>query len=212
MLKTGFDVLDIHSAGPVEGGLNLLLSDEPFGKTYFTVRIVDTLLKAGWLVHYLDLDTFFTVYTHINLFNLLPSENLLLYNPDADTIDSIITQICSIITQSPQLIIIDSIPSLYHIFAGKAKASEVNWRLGLYLHLLLKHIKPHDSIIAVSMRRAKKVRGELWLPSYPGGMLIHRVGSAVYDIHRQRDYLDLKIPKHQIKSLEGRRWSIRITL
>ena len=213
MLRTGFDSLDISSAGPLEGGLNLLLSDKPVTKIYFIARLAKAMLEKDWVIHYFDLDTFFTVYRNLNLLNIPNSENLRIYNPKSDTLDQQISIICSTLTKKPQLIILDSIPAFYHILATRSRPSEVNWRIGLYLALLSQHIRANrGAIIAASLPRLKKIREDLWIPSYPGGMLTKIRSSTIYELRGKDDYtLELKVIKHEKKSVEGRSWSLPIT-
>jgi hypothetical protein len=212
VLKTGFKPLDYTSAGPLEGGLNLLLSDKPFIKTYFIANLVKAMLESSWIVHYVDLDTFFTVYRRLNLLNMPNSGNLYIYNPERDTLHRHISAICSTLTKKPQLIILDSIPAFYHLLTPTTKPSEINWRLGLYLALLLQHIRSgRGAILAASLLRSKKVREE-WIPSYPGGILIKIKSSAIYEL-REKDAhtMELRVIKHQEKSVEGKRWSLPLT-
>jgi hypothetical protein len=213
VLKTGFDVVDVSSAGPVEGRVNLLLSEKPFTKTYFIAKMVKAMLESGWIVHYFDLDTFFTVYRKLNLLNIPYSENLYIYNPEIDTFDQHISTVCSTLSKKPQLIILDSIPAFYHMFATRSKPSEVNWRIGLYIALLLHHIRANNgAILAVSLLRSKKIREDEWIPSYPGGALAKIRSSTIYELKEKDDYtIELRVIKHQEKSVEGKKWSLPLT-
>jgi len=213
VLRTGFDSLDVSSAGPLEGGLNLLLSDKPFAKTYFIARLVKAMLESDWVIHYFDLDTFFTVYRNLSLLSIPNSENLRVYNPESHTLDQYISIICSTLTKKPQLIILDSIPAFYHILATRSIPSEVNWRIGLYLALLSQHIRANrGAILATSLLRLKKVREDMWIPSYPGGMLTKIRSSTIYELRGKDDYtMELKVIKHEKKGLEGRSWSLPLT-
>jgi hypothetical protein len=213
VLKTGFDVVDVSSAGPVEGGVNLLLSEKPFTKTYFIAKMVKAMLESGWIVHYFDLDTFFTVYRKLNLLNIPHSENLHIYNPETDTIDQHISTVCSTLSKKQQLIILDSIPAFYHIFATRSKPSEVNWRIGLYIALLSHYIRANKgAIVAASLLRSKKIGEDVWIPSYPGGMLTKIRSSTIYELREKDEYtIELKVIKHEKKSVEGRSWSLPLT-
>ena len=213
MLRTGFDPIDTSSAGPLEGRLNLLLGDKPFTKTYFIARMVKAMLEDDWIVHYFDLDTFFTVYRSLNLFNIPDSENLYIYNPEKDTVNQHISTICSTFTKKPQLIILDSIPSFYHILAIRSRPSEVNWRIGLYLALLSHHIRTKKgAILAASLVRSKKIEEDMWIPSYPGGMLTKIRSSTIYELREKDDHtMELKVIKHEKKGVEGRSWSLPLT-
>lgn len=212
MLRTGFDLLDIRSAGLLEGRLNLLLADKPFGKTYFIVKVVEVALEGGWLVHYFDLDTFFTAYLRINLFNLPPSENLRVYNPDVDTLDRYMSLVCSTISERPQLVVLDSIPAFYHMLAGRSKPSDVNWRVGLYIAILMQHIRAgRGAILAASLLRSKKIKEELWVPSYPGGALVKLKSSLIYELKDKGEVMELRIIKHERKDVEGLKCSLPIT-
>ena len=212
MLRTGFEPLDLSSAGPLEGELNLLLSDKPFIKTYFIARLVNTMLESGWIVHYVDLDTFFTVYRKLNLLNVHNSKNLYIYNPDIDTLEQHLSALCSTLTKKPKLIVFDSIPAFYNKLTLRSKPSEVNWRIGLYLALLLQHIRTNKgAILAASLLRSRKFREE-WIPSYPGGMLTKIKSSTIYELREKDDYtMELRVIKHKKKGVEGRRWSLPLT-
>lgn len=213
MLRTGFNVIDVHSAGPLYRRLNLLLADTTFSKTYFLAKVVGTMLEEGWLIQYLDLDTFFTVYRRVNLFKIPSSKNLCVYNPDVDTLDQHISSVCSTISNKPQLIILDSIPALYHILASRSKPSEVNWRVGLYMAVLLQHVKADGGAVLMStLLRSKKVKEDLWVPSYPGGAITKIKSSAIYELRSFGERIEVKIVKHERKDVEGRRWSLPITL
>ena len=211
MLRTGFDSLDISSAGPLEGGLNLLLSDNLFIKTYFIARLVKAMLESGWIVHYIDLDTFFTIYRKLNLINIPISENLYVYNPERDALNRLISTICSTLTRK-QLIILDSIPAFYHILITRSKPSEVNWRIGLYLALLTQHIRTTGgAVLASSLLRSKKMR-EGWIPSYPGGMFTKIKSLTIYELREKDDYtIELRVIKHEKKGVEGKRWFLPLT-
>ena len=213
MLRTGFDPVDISSAGPLEGRVNLLLSERPFTKTYFIARIVKAMLESDWIVHYFDLDTFFTVYRNLKLLNIPYSENLHIYNPEIDTLDQHISNVCSTLSKKPQLIILDSIPAFYHIFATRSKPSEVNWRIGLYIALLLHHIRVNKgAILAASLLRSKKIGEDMWIPSYPGGMLTKIRSSTIYELREKDEYtMELKVIRHEEKSVEGKSWSLPLT-
>lgn len=213
VLRTGFDLLDIYSAGPLEGKLNLLLSDKPFGKTYFLAKLVKSMLENGGVVQYLDLDTFFTVYKRLNLLDIPYSENIYIYNPEMDTLDKSISAVCSTTTKKPQLIILDSLPAFYNMLAGRSKPSEVNWRIGLYIALLMHHIKVNrGAILAASLLRSKKIKEDTWIPSYPGGMLVRARSSTIYELKEKSDSLiELRIIKHEKKGIEGRVWSLPLT-
>lgn len=213
MLRTGFDSLDTTPARPLERRLNLLLSDKPFYKTYFIARLVKAMLESGWLIHYLDLDTFFTVYRNLNLLILPNTENLRVYNPEINTLDQQISTICSTLAKKPQLIVLDSIPAFYHILATRSRPSEVNWRIGLYLALFSQHIRANrGAILAASLLRSKKIREGMWIPSYPGGMLAKLRSSTIYELVERDDCtMELKIIKHEKKSVEGRSWSLPLT-
>jgi hypothetical protein len=213
VLRTGFDLLDISSAGPLEGRLNLLLSDRPFSKTCFIAKLVKSALENGWVVHYLDLDTFFTVYKRLNLLNLPYSENLRIYNSEMDTLNKDISVVCSTSTKKPQFIILDSLPAFYDIFAGRSRSSEVNWRIGLYIALLMHHIKVNKgAILAASLLRSKKIKEDTWIPSYPGGMLMRAGSSTIYELREKSNFIiELKVIKHEKKDIEGRVWSLPLT-
>jgi len=213
VLRTGFDPVDISSAGPLEGRVNLLLSERPFTKTYFIARIVKAMLESDWIVHYFDLDTFFTVYRNLKLLNIPYSENLHIYNPEIDTLDQHISNVCSTLSKKPQLIILDSIPAFYHIFATRSKPSEVNWRIGLYIALLLHHIRVNKgAILAASLLRSKKIGEDMWIPSYPGGMLTKIRSSTIYELREKDEYtMELKVIRHEEKSVEGKSWSLPLT-
>ncbi len=212
VLKTGFSVLDIHSAGPVYERLNLLLADGAFSKTYFISKVVRAMLESGWLIQYIDLDTFFTVYTRINLFNLPSSENLCVFNPDAETLDQDISLVCSTSSKEPQLIVLDSIPAFYHILAGRSKPSEVNWRVGLYIAILLQHVRANrGAVLAASLLRAKRSGGDVWVPSYPGGALTKTRSSVIYELRSVGEQIEVKVVKHERRGVEGRKWSLPIT-
>jgi len=213
VLRTGFDPVDVSSAGPLEGRVNLLLSERPFTKTYFIARMVKAMLESDWIVHYFDLDTFFTVYRNLKLLNIPYSENLHIYNPEIDTLDQHISNVCSTLSKKPQLIILDSIPAFYHIFATRSKPSEVNWRIGLYIALLSHHIRANKgAILAASLLRSKKIGEDMWIPSYPGGMLTKIRSSTIYELREKDDYtMELRVIKHEKKSVEGRSWSLPIT-
>ena len=208
MIRTGFDVVDSSFAGPLEGRLNLLLSDKPFSKTYFISRMVRATLREGWVVHYIDLDTFFTVYRRLNILNVPYSENLHIYTVEKDTFNQHISTICSTLTKKPQLIILDSIPAFYHILATSSRPSEVNWRIGLYLALLTRHIRTNrGAILVASLLSAKKIKEDLLVPSYPGGMLTKIRSSTIYELKEKDDYtMELKIIKHERKEVEGKSW------
>ncbi len=213
MLRTGFAPVDISFAGPLEGRLNLLLSDKPFTKAYFLARLVKAALEDEWIVNYYDLDTFFTVYRRLNLLNIPKSENFRIYNPEKDTINQYISTVCSTLTKRPQLIILDSIPAFYYMLATTTKLSEVNWRIGLYLALLLQHVRANrGAVIAASLLRSRKVREDVWVSSYPGGMLIKLKSSVIYEVREKDNYmLELKVLKHEKKDVEERRWSLPLT-
>ncbi|MEM2883077.1 MAG: hypothetical protein QXJ86_02530 [Nitrososphaerales archaeon] len=211
MLRTGFNILDVHSAGPLYGRLNLLLADTPFNKTYFIANVVKVMLGSGWLIQYLDLDTFFTAYTRVNLLSLPCSENLRVYNPDFDTLDQHISLVCSTFSKESQLIVLDSISTVYHIFAGRSKPSEVNWRVGLYVAVLLQHIRENGgAILASSLLRSKKIREGMWVSSYPGGMLMNLRSATIYELKNVGEKIEVKVVKHERKSVEGRAWSLPI--
>jgi len=214
VLRTGFGLIDTSPARPLEGKLNLLLADNPFIKTYFIARTVKTILEDNWIVHYFDLDTFFTVYRNLNLFNIPNSKNLYIYNPEKDTLNQLISTICSTLTKKPQLIILDSIPSFYHILVTRSRPSEVNWRIGLYVALLLHHIgTKNGAILAASLVRSKKIEEDVWIPSYPGGMLIKIRSSTIYELRGKDEHMiELKVIKHEKKDVEGRSWSLPLTL
>jgi len=213
VLRTGFAPVDTSFAGPLEGRLNLLLSDKPFTKAYFLARLVKAALEDEWIVNYYDLDTFFTVYRRLNLLNIPKSENFRIYNPEKDTINQYISTVCSTLTKRPQLIILDSIPAFYYMLATTAKLSEVNWRIGLYLALLLQHVRANrGAVIAASLLRSRKVREDVWVSSYPGGMLIKLKSSVIYEVREKDNYmLELKVLKHEKKDVEERRWSLPLT-
>jgi len=213
VLRTGFAPVDTSFAGPLEGRLNLLLSDKPFTKAYFLARLVKAALEDEWIVNYFDLDTFFTVYRRLNLLNIPKSENFRIYNPEKDTINQYISTVCSTLTKRPQLIILDSIPAFYYMLATTAKLSEVNWRIGLYLALLLQHVRANrGAVIAASLLRSRKVREDVWVSSYPGGMLIKLKSSVIYEVREKDNYmLELKVLKHEKKDVEERRWSLPLT-
>ena len=213
MLRTGFAPVDTSFAGPLEGRLNLLLSDKPFTKAYFLARLVKAALEDEWIVNYYDLDTFFTIYRRLNLLNIPKSENFRIYNPEKDTINQYISTVCSTLTKRPQLIILDSIPAFYYMLATTAKLSEVNWRIGLYLALLLQHVRANrGAVIAASLLRSRKVREDVWVSSYPGGMLIKLKSSVIYEVREKDNYmLELKVLKHEKKDVEERRWSLPLT-
>ncbi len=213
MLRTGFAPVDVSFAGPLEGRLNLLLSDKPFTKAYFLARLVKAALEDECIVNYFDLDTFFTVYRRLNLLNIPKSENLYIYSPEKDTINQHISTVCSTLTKRPQLIILDSIPAFYYMLATTTKLSEVNWRIGLYLALLLQHIRANrGAVLAASLLRSRRVGEDVWVPSYPGGMLTKIRSSVIYEIREKDNHmLELKVLKHEKKDVEERRWSLPFT-
>ena len=204
-MKTGYKEIDDISAGPLDNAINILLCDNPYGKTVFISKIITEILKGNNCVYYIDLDTSFTVYLQANLFHILNLEKLSVYHPNKFNLDNIISYLCSLNKKEGGVIILDSVSSIYHIFASEQKASNINLRLGLYLAFLQKFaVENKFSILITSMARSKKANQTSWVQTYSGGRVLMNKSEVIYKTIQKQKNLQVEVIRHRKSEIKNR--------
>jgi hypothetical protein len=204
MPRTGFEVLDHSMEGLSKGKVNAVLSDTPFARTYFIWHAVLSSLMDGNLVYYVDLDTAFTVFLENHVRSTFPLDDLVIFNPDCRDFHDVISQICSVRTDFPELVVLDSVTMFCHLFEAKGRFGEVNRMLGLYISLLQDFASKHDTTVLVSsLARAEKQKVS-WSPSYPGGRVLKRRSDLILSLESSLASVEVRIVKHPNASNQGR--------
>lgn len=202
MLGTGFEAFDHSVGGLLLGKVNTLLSDTPYARTYFVWRIVSSSLKKGNLVYYVDLDTMFTAF----LANIRPAsllDDLVIFNPDREEIQDVISQICSVRTHNPDLVVFDSITVFYHLCEAKGGFGDVNRMLGLYISLFQNFASKMNTTVLFSSLARAKYQKTSWSPSYPGGRVLKKRSELIFSLTSSSGSIGVTVVKHPESSLQG---------
>jgi hypothetical protein len=143
--------------------INSILYSDPFLKAGFTSKLVK---DAGINVLYLDFDLLYSGYI---VSGTIPSqENLILFQPTADTLAEKLTEILAKASISQSLIVIDSLNGLYNILNRK---KDVGRTVSSVIMLIASTARMTDSyVVMASMVRFKKEEG--WVLSPTGKRLI----------------------------------------
>ncbi|NWG09408.1 MAG: hypothetical protein HXX80_03710 [Nitrososphaerales archaeon] len=180
-----------------KSSLNVILSEDGFTKTLFAANMVDYALREGSVV-YIDLDTIFTAFLNIMIHDSENLDNLLIFQPDEQTVEKTMAQVCSLSSPYLRFIVLDSMTTLYHLFDGKAP-SDVNRRMSIYLSLLQSMSERFDiPILVTSMIRARRMRQtgpRPWLTSPTGGRALLRA-KIVLKLSKTSSHIDIDVIKH----------------
>ena len=148
--------------------INSILYSDPFLKAGFISKLVKEV-KTNIL--YLDLDLLYSGYVESGI---LPSqENLLLFQPTADTIKEMLTEILVKSSASQSLIIVDSLNGLFNMLNRK---KDVGKTVTSVIMLIASIARTTNSYVVIaSMVRYKKQEG--WILSPTGKRLIETENS-----------------------------------
>jgi hypothetical protein len=148
--------------------INYILYSDPFLKAGFISKLVkDTDIN----VLYLDLDLLYSGYV---ISGIIPSQkNLTLFQPTADTIEEILTEILAKSSISQSLIVVDSLNGLFNMLNRK---KDVGKTVASVIMLITSMARITNSyVIIASMVRYKKEEG--WILSPTGKRLIETKNS-----------------------------------
>ncbi len=180
-----------------------ILCDNQESKTQFLSNILAFMHYKNRISIYLDIDTNFTVFLE-NHKDLSYSEYLYLFRPNGNTIDDIVTEICSFSPTWLDIIVFDSISSFYSTQGETETSSNMNRRLGLYISMLQNVIsRSNGHIIFTSMTRARKKKDETWFMSYAGGKLLTKRSDLILEIKNIKKDFNVNILKSLDISLIG---------
>ncbi|MGI0072738.1 MAG: hypothetical protein ACREA3_02860 [Nitrosotalea sp.] len=143
--------------------INSILYSDPFLKAGFISKLVkDTNIN----VLYLDLDLLYSGYV---ISGIIPSQkNLTLFQPTADTIGEMLTEILAKSSISQSLIVIDSLNGLFNLLNRK---KDVGKTVASVIMLITSMARITNSYVVIaSMVRYKKEEG--WILSPTGKRLI----------------------------------------
>lgn len=180
-----------------KSSLNVILSEDGFTKTFFAANIVDYVLGEGTVV-YVDLDTIFTAFLNTMIHDSENLDNLLIFQPDEQTVEKTMAQVCSLSSPYLKFIVLDSMTTLYHLFDGKGP-SDVNRKVSIYLSLLQSMSKRFDiPVLVTSMMRARRM-GQTgprpWLTSPTGGRALLRA-KIVLKLSKTSSHINIDAIKH----------------
>ena len=132
--------------------INSILYSDPFLKAGFISKLLqDTEIK----ILYLDLDLLYSGYV---ISGILPTqENLSLFQPTADTISNLLTEILTKSSTSQSLIVVDSLNGLFNILNQK---KDVGKTVATIIMLIASMAQITNSYVVVAnMVRYKKDEG-----------------------------------------------------
>ncbi len=143
--------------------INFILYSDPFLKAGFMSKLVN---ETETNILYIDLDLLYSGYVTSGMFRL--HENLTLYRPSDNTIESTLTEILAKASMSKVLVIIDSINGLFNLLNNKKQVGKAVASIIMLLASITRHT--NSSIVIASMARYKKEEG--WVLSPTGKRLI----------------------------------------
>lgn len=196
------------------GKLTTVLCDDSDARTAFVAPKVFAELAEGAVVAYIDLDTQFTVFVRNLPRPPQGLENLLVFHPDAASMDDVVVHVCSTMSPDLELIVFDSVTTFYHVFGGTSNFGRLNQKLGVYLSLFRRVMQSENtSILLTSLAKARKPSKpgvEEWKVAYAGGRVLARASQVLVEVHRKDGFLLATLLKHPRQNLVGKRFRARI--
>lgn len=148
--------------------INSILYDDPFLKAGFISKLIQDV-KTDIL--YLDFDLLYSGYT---VSGILPSkENVTLFQPTAESLGKVLTEILVKASVSQTLIIVDSLNGLFNVLNRKKEVGKIVTSIIMLLTSMAQITNSY--VVVASMVRYKKEEG--WTLSPTGKRLIETKNS-----------------------------------
>jgi len=164
--------------------INSILYDDPFLKAGFISKLVQDVEID---ILYLDLDLLYSGYV---VSRALPTkENVVLFQPSAENVGKILTEILIKSSLSQTLIIVDSLNGLFNILNRKKDVGRVVTSIIMLLSSIAQITNSY--VIIASMVRYKKEEG--WVLSPTGKRLIETKNSKKILLEYDKDGIVLNL-------------------
>ena len=160
---------------------SILLCSEPFHKTEFLYRLINSVENSIILV---DMDLLYSGYVESEM--IQKKDNLIIFNPEKTDWKEKLLEILTKVSKEKILVIIDSFNGVYNIFDDLESVRFIN----SCIMLLSTLGKNSDSSIIVTAMARKKENNE-WVVSPGGKQIIKSKNTGVYFLKKIEEELIL---------------------
>ena len=170
---------------------NLVLCSEPFDKTEFLNRLIDTIEIP---VIFIDMDLLYTGYIESKM--IQKKENVVIFCPNKTNWNEKLLEIISKVSKEKCLVIIDSFNGIYNLFDNLEYARSINSNI-----MLLSGIGNQTRSTVVITTMARKKENDEWVLLPGGKHIVESEKTGIYFLKKSmKDLVIRTLEKTDVNS------------